>query len=207
MSAKTYRVNEIFYSLQGEGLWTGTPMVFVRLSGCNLHCPFCDTAHQEGVPMSAGAILDKVREVGGGCRIICLTGGEPLLQADEDLIEAFSLVGFSVHVETNGTFPLPPGIDWVTFSPKLDFDSGGTIRLEHADEVKVVFRRAFSQADILLREAQVERWARVSAQDHSLQPCFDAKTGQSNIEETVAYILSHPHWRLSLQTHRLLNIP
>ena len=206
MSAKTYRVNEIFYSLQGEGLWTGTPMVFVRLSGCNLRCAFCDTSHQDGVPMSAGDILDKVREVGGACRIICLTGGEPLLQADEDLLDTFSLAGYRVHVETNGTFPLPRGIDWVTFSPKLDFDANGTVRLEHADEVKVVFRRASSQADILLREAQVEQWACNKAWDHFLQPCYDAKTGQSNIEETIAYILSHPHWRLSLQTHRLLNI-
>lgn len=206
MSAKTYRVNEIFYSLQGEGMWTGTPMVFVRLSGCNLRCPFCDTAHQEGRPFSAPAILDAVRRVGGACRVICLTGGEPLLQADEALIRTFSDAGYSVHVETNGTCEAPEGLDWITFSPKLDFDPRGEIRLQHADEVKVVFRPASGEADVLLREAQVERWARVPAEDHSLQPCADPATEESNIAETVAYILAHPHWRLSLQTHKLLNI-
>lgn len=206
MSAKTYRVNEIFYSLQGEGMWTGTPMVFVRLSGCNLRCPFCDTAHQEGRPFSAPAILDAVRRVGGACRVICLTGGEPLLQADEALIRTFSDAGYSVHVETNGTCEAPEGLDWITFSPKLDFDPRGEIRLQHTDEVKVVFRPASGEADVLLREAQVERWARVPAEDHSLQPCADPATGESNIAETVAYILAHPHWRLSLQTHKLLNI-
>lgn len=206
MSAKAYRVNEIFYSLQGEGMWTGTPMVFVRLSGCNLRCPFCDTAHQEGRPISAPAILEEVRRVGGACRIICLTGGEPLLQADEALIRTFADAGYSVHVETNGTCEAPEGIDWITFSPKLDFDPHGEIRLQHADEVKVVFRPASGEADVLLREAQVERWARVPAEDHSLQPCADPVTGESNIAETVAYILAHPHWRLSLQTHKLLNI-
>lgn len=206
MSAKTYRINEIFYSLQGEGMWTGTPMVFVRLSGCNLRCTFCDTAHQEGRPFSAPAILDAVRRVGGACRVICLTGGEPLLQADEALIRTFSDAGYSVHVETNGTCEAPEGLDWITFSPKLDFDPRGEIRLQHADEVKVVFRPASGEADVLLREAQVERWARVPAEDHSLQPCADPATGESNIAETVAYILAHPHWRLSLQTHKLLNI-
>ena len=206
MSAKTYRINEIFYSLQGEGMWTGTPMVFVRLSGCNLRCPFCDTAHQEGRPFSAPAILDAVRRVGGACRVICLTGGEPLLQADEALIRTFSDAGYSVHVETNGTCEAPEGLDWITFSPKLDFDPRGEIRLQHADEVKVVFRPASGEADVLLREAQVERWARVPAEDHFLQPCADPVTGESNIAETVAYILAHPHWRLSLQTHKLLNI-
>ena len=206
MSARQYKVNEIFYSLQGEGLWTGTPMVFVRLSGCNLRCPFCDTRHEEGVFLSAGAIVEEALRVGGSCRIICLTGGEPLLQADAALLEAFHQAGFTVHVETNGTCGLPEGLDWVTFSPKEDFDPRGTVRLQHADEVKVVFRQAHGQADTLLREAQIERWAKVQAEDHSLQPCADPVTGVSNIEETVAYILAHPHWRLSLQTHKLLNI-
>lgn len=206
MSARTYRVNEIFYSLQGEGMWTGTPMVFVRLSGCNLRCPFCDTAHQEGRPMTAAAIVEDALRAGGTCRIICLTGGEPLLQADEALIRAFDDAGFSVHVETNGTCAAPEGIDWITLSPKADFDPRGEVRIQHADEVKLVFRQAHGEADALLREAQVERWALIPAKDHSLQPCADPVTGESNIAETVAYILDHPHWRLSLQTHKLLNI-
>lgn len=206
MSARQYKVNEIFYSLQGEGFWTGTPMVFVRLSGCNLRCPFCDTRHEDGVLMTAEAIVDETRKVGGTCRKICLTGGEPLLQADEWLLDTFHEAGYSVHVETNGTFEAPTGIDWITLSPKVDFDPRGEIRLQKANEVKLVFRNAIGEEDIRLREAQIERWAHFPAQDHLLQPCADPRTGLANERETVAYILEHPHWRLSLQTHKLLNI-
>lgn len=199
MSAKTYRVNEIFYSLQGEGCWTGSPMVFVRLSGCNLRCPFCDTRHENGALMAAEAIVAEALRVGGACRIICLTGGEPLLQADAALLDTFHMAGFSVHAETNGTCELPEGLDWVTFSPKEDFDPRGLVRLQRADEVKVVFPAG-------AEEARIERWASFPAKYHALQPCADPVTGVSNIKETVAYVLAHPHWRLSLQTHKLLNI-
>ena len=107
MNAKTYRVNEIFFSLQGEGFWTGTPMVFVRLSGCNLKCPFCDTDHSAFQEMTAGEIVKEAMAAGNTCRRICLTGGEPSLQADEALLKAFHEAGYTVHMETNGTLPVP----------------------------------------------------------------------------------------------------
>ena len=115
-----YRVNEIFLSLQGEGFWTGTPMVFLRFSGCNLRCPFCDTDHSGYREMSAEEIVTEILQTGGDCRRVCVTGGEPSLQLDEALVEALHHAGFQVHVETNGTRVLPGGVDWVTLSPKTD---------------------------------------------------------------------------------------
>ena len=100
-----YRVNEIFCSLQGEGFWTGTPMVFLRFSGCNLKCPFCDTDHGGFREMSDGEIVAEILQAGGSCRRVCVTGGEPSLQLDEVLVDALHGAGFKVHVETNGTRP------------------------------------------------------------------------------------------------------
>ena len=205
MSAKTYRVNEIFYSLQGEGFWTGTPMVFVRLSGCNLRCSFCDTSHEDGVLLSAGAILEKVRTLGGPCRRICLTGGEPLLQADKQLLDAFHQAGYSVHVETNGTCEVPVGIDWITLSPKEDvpqLQGKGKVVLEKADELKLVF-------DGSLPQERLHFWAAFPATWHFLQPCDtgNARANASLTAQCMACIQeSGAPWRLSLQTHKLLNI-
>ena len=197
MNAKAYRVNEIFYSLQGEGFWTGTPMVFVRLSGCNLKCPFCDTDHAEFTAMSASTIMEVALEAGSGCRRICLTGGEPSLQADEELISAFHAAGFTVHMETNGTLPLPAGVDWVTLSPKnqvAGLKGNGTVVLQKADEVKLV----------LAPGVEPSAWETFPATWHFLQPCDTA--GRMNTAETISYIEAHPIWRLSLQTHKLLGI-
>lgn len=188
MSAKTYRVNEIFYSLQGEGFWTGTPMVFVRLSGCNLQCPFCDTDHRSFRAMTAEEMVSAVRLCGGACRRICLTGGEPSLQADDALIRAFHHAGYTIHMETNGTHALPAGVDWVTLSPK------SAIVLQAANELKLVFTP----------DAEPSRWASFPAQWHFLQPCD--LHGVMNTAQTIAYIQANPAWRLSLQTHKLLNI-
>ena len=188
-----YRVNEIFFSLQGEGFWTGTPMVFLRLSGCNLKCPFCDTDHSGFREMSATEIVAEVSEAGGACRKVCVTGGEPSLQLDKPLVEALHGAGFRIHMETNGTRKLPEGIDWITLSPKADvpgLKGDGTVLLEKADEVKVVFQGA-----------DVEKWADFPAPWHFLQPC-----SCDNTEETVGYIQRHPGWRLSIQTHKYLNI-
>ena len=115
-----YIINEIFCSLQGEGFWTGTPMVFVRFSGCNLKCPFCDTDHAKGTEMTAEEIVAEAVRIGGGCGRVCVTGGEPSLQLDPILVEAFHAEGFKVHVETNGTRPLSGGVDWITVSPKSE---------------------------------------------------------------------------------------
>ena len=196
-----YRVNEIFYSLQGEGSWTGTPMVFVRLSGCNLQCPFCDTDHAEFTAMSASTIVEVALEAGSGCRRICLTGGEPSLQADEELISAFHAAGFMVHMETNGTREVPAGVDWVTLSPKNQvpgLKGAGTVVLKKADEVKLVFAPGVDPA----------AWASFPATWHFLQPCdvADPVRNREILRLTVEYIQLHPSWRLSLQTHKFLGI-
>ena len=150
------KINEIFYSLQGEGFHTGTPAVFVRFSGCNLRCSFCDTRHEEGVMMTDEEIVEKVSSF--PARIVILTGGEPSLWIDKALISRLREAGKQICIETNGTRPLPDGIDWVTCSPK-----------ENAPVV--------------------------------LEPC-----SCQNTKEVVDYILRHPRWRLSLQTHKLIDI-
>jgi len=195
-----YRINEIFYSLQGEGFWTGTPMVFVRMSGCNLHCPFCDTDHLACREMEAEEIADEAVRTGGACGRVCVTGGEPSLQLDRTLVEALHKAGFKVHVETNGTRSLPEEVDWTTLSPKEDVEGlkgDGKVVLERADEIKVVFQGEVNP-----------RWADFPARWHFLQPCDTGDPDRNGklVAETIGYIQRHPRWRLSLQTHKLLNI-
>lgn len=197
-----YRVNEIFRSLQGEGFWTGTPMVFVRLSGCNLNCPFCDTDFRSFKEMSADEIAKEAKRL--GCSRVCITGGEPLLQLDSDLIDILHGIGLTIHVETNGTRPAPENIDWITLSPKEDFTNpaSGKVVLEKADEVKLVYNGSLSQE-------RLKYWADFPASWHFLQPCDTGEGGKNRqiLEETVNYILSHDNrWRLSLQTHKFLGI-
>lgn len=200
-----YRINEIFLSLQGEGFWTGTPMVFVRFSGCNLHCPFCDTDHSAFREMTGEQLLKAVREAGKGCRRICLTGGEPSLQADGALIQVLHEAGYRLHIETNGTRPLPEGLDWITLSPKADVPAlkgDGTVVLPEAHEVKLVF-------DGSLPPETIARWAAFPAAWHFLQPCDtgDPVRNAALLEQTLATIQAAPDsWRLSLQTHKLLGI-
>ena len=194
-----YRVNEIFYSLQGEGFWTGTPMVFLRLSGCNLKCPFCDTEHGSFREMTAEEIVREMQAY--GCGRACVTGGEPSLQLDKELVDALHDAGFRIHVETNGTRPLPEGVDWVTLSPKTDvpgLKGDGTVVLEKADEVKVVYAGGVD-----------EKWAAFPAEWHFLQPCDvgDPEKNRAILAETIDHVRRNPLWRLSLQTHKLMNIP
>lgn len=178
------KINEIFYSLQGEGYHTGTPAVFIRFSGCNLKCSFCDTQHEEGVMMTDEAILAEVDRY--PAEMVILTGGEPALWIDEELIELLHQHGKYVCIETNGTRQLPASIDWVTCSPK----KGGTIVLSSMDEVKVVY------------EGQdLTPYEDFSAKHYFLQPCSGL-----NILETVAEVMERPLWRLSLQTHKLIDI-
>ena len=194
-----YRVNDIFYSLQGEGFWTGTPMVFLRLSGCNLKCPFCDTEHGSFREMTAEEIVREMQAY--GCGRACVTGGEPSLQLDKELVDALHDAGFRIHVETNGTRPLPEGVDWVTLSPKTDvpgLKGDGTVVLEKADEVKVVYAGGVD-----------EKWAAFPAEWHFLQPCDvgDPEKNRAILAETIDHVRRNPLWRLSLQTHKLMNIP
>ena len=194
-----YKVNEIFCSLQGEGYNTGTASVFIRLSGCNLHCAFCDTRHEEGTMMSLPEIVEQVM-LYPKAPLIVLTGGEPSLWIDEDFVMGLKrMTGKRIAIETNGTRPLPHGIDWVTLSPKTGLGNSGDLPvvLTRCDELKVVYLgQDLSQYDS------------ITAAHRYLQPCWVANPDQcrSNMQATVQAILDHPEWRLSLQTHRILGI-
>ncbi|WP_270712535.1 7-carboxy-7-deazaguanine synthase QueE [Phocaeicola coprophilus] len=179
------KINEIFYSLQGEGYHAGTPAVFVRFSGCNLKCDFCDTRHEEGTEMENGEIVKAVEQY--PCRMVILTGGEPGLWIDSALVDALHASGRYVCIETNGTCLLPENIDWVTCSPK----QGTSLKVAHVDEVKVVYLGQ-----------DVSAYLDIPARHYFLQPC-----SCQNTDEVIAYIKQHPVWRLSLQTHKLINIP
>ena len=133
------KINETFISLQGEGHFTGTPAFFLRLSGCNLQCPFCDTNHQAFREMSEDEIVREASREKP--RHIVVTGGEPALQLTQSLVDKLHEAGFFIQVETNGTLPLPEGIDWVTCSPKRaplqTSPQGGRL---HVDELKVLYK-------------------------------------------------------------------
>jgi len=210
----TYTVREIFYTLQGEGAHVGRPAVFCRFSGCNLWtgretdraaavCKFCDTdffgvGPDGGRFATAGALADAVavrwpRDDGARGRpyVVC-TGGEPLLQLDAALIDAFHARGFEVAVETNGTQPAPPGLEWVCVSPKAD----APLVLTHGDELKLVFPQAGGGP---------ERYAGLDFAHFSLQP-MDGPDLAGNTRAALEYCLEHPQWHLSLQTHKSLGI-
>ena len=194
-----WKVNEIFHSLQGEGFNTGTASVFIRLSGCNLHCDFCDTRHEEGTMMSLPEIVEQVMQY-PKAPLIVLTGGEPSLWIDEDLVDGLKrMTGKTIAIETNGTRPLPKGIDWVTLSPKAGIgDSGDApVVLTHCDELKVVYLgQDLSQYD------------NIEATHRYLQPCWtdDPQTRHHNLHTTIQAVMDNPQWHLSLQIHRILKI-
>lgn len=193
-----WKVNEIFCSLQGEGYNTGTASVFVRFSGCNLKCNFCDTDHNSGTQMSLPAIISEVCKY-PKAPLIVLTGGEPSLVIDDELILGLKSTGKKIAIETNGTHKLPSGIDWVTLSPKFTFVGGDAqpCVLTECDELKVVY----CGQDLAVYDDIVAKYK-------FLQPCFvaDEQQCRQNINICVEAVLAHPDWRLSLQTHRILNI-
>ena len=213
-----YAVKEIFYTLQGEGVRAGRPAVFCRFAGCNLWsgreadralavCRFCDTdfvgtdgtgggKFAEAETLAAviaeqwpTTALPKVRPY-----VVC-TGGEPLLQLDEALIAALHRRGFEVAVETNGTVPTPPGLDWLCVSPKAN----APVQLTQGDELKLVYPQPEP-------EAQPERFTHLAFREFLLQPLAGPDQA-ANTQAAVAYCLAHPQWRLSLQLHKLLGIP
>lgn len=197
------KINEIFYSLQGEGHHIGYPTVFIRFSGCNLDCDFCDTNHKEGIYMSDNDIIHAVNLYRADW--IVLTGGEPSLQIDADFIKALRrATGKKIAIETNGTRPLPPGIDWVTVSPKENIGGNGILPVivERADEIKVVevgqeLEKYFS---LPCRGPQTLMY---------LQPCYvdDAEQRRENRMRTLRRVFADPRWTLSVQLHRFLHIP
>jgi 7-carboxy-7-deazaguanine synthase len=210
----TYAVKEIFYTLQGEGANAGRPAVFCRFAGCNLWtgheqdrhkavCRFCDTdfvgtdgtlgGKYRSAAELAAAVAREWPPVNGRSRpLVVCTGGEPLLQLDVPLVDAFHAAGFEIAVETNGTLQPPPGIDWICVSPK----AGSETVLLRGNELKLVYPQ---------ERAQPERFADADFEHFYLQP-MDGYELEANIAATIAYCLAHPQWRLSLQTHKITGI-
>ena len=193
---KRYKINEIFYSLQGEGYFAGTPSLFIRFSGCNLHCPFCDTAHEAGRSLSLSDILDEA----AACPAthVVLTGGEPSLFVGQEIIDGLHALGKFIAIETNGTHALPEGIDWVTLSPKTPFVPGAPpVVLHSCDELKLIFDGR-----------PVPEFRGLSVSHRFVQPCDTGDDAHNAVitAAAIAYCLQHPTWRLSLQTHKLTGI-
>lgn len=196
------RINEIFHSLQGEGARTGSPSVFVRFSGCNKECWFCDTAHHEGEMLDDEETVRRINALPGGW--IVLTGGEPGLWIDNGFIEMLhDRTGRKIAIETNGSVALPEGIDWVTVSPKCGVEGAGdyAVLARHADEVKVVD----TGQDL---ELYFSLPCVTDSTRFYLQPCHvdDAVQNKANMERTVGRVLADPRWTLSVQLHRWLGI-
>ena len=218
----TYRVKEVFATLQGEGANTGRVAVFCRFAGCNLWsgqerhratavCQFCDTdfvgtdgpgggkfgdapslaAHVAAMWPSGDPATEADRS--GQSPLVVCTGGEPLLQLDDDLIDALHNHGFEVAVETNGTLPVPDGVDWVCVSPK----AGAPLVVTTGDELKLVFPQPGAEPG-MFEHLAFGHWF--------LQP-MDGPDAAANTSATVAHCLEHPRWRLSMQTHKVLGIP
>ena len=209
----TYTVKEIYYTLQGEGGQAGRAAVFCRFTGCNLWtgreedrskavCQFCDTdfigtdgpggGKFASADALAQAVLKHWPSGSGGKPLVVFTGGEPLLQLDEALVDALHAAGFEIAVETNGTQPAPEGLDWICVSPKADAE----LVLRRGTELKLVFPQS---------NAMPERFANLDFQHFFLQP-MDGIEGRKNTQKAIAYCLQHPQWRLSIQTHKVIGI-
>lgn len=209
----SYSVKEIFYTLQGEGAHTGRAAVFCRFAGCNLWtgreedrhraiCRFCDTDFL-GTDGEGGARFEDAARLGeavartwrggGENRFVVLTGGEPVLQIDEALLDELRGRGFEIAIETNGTVPVPAGIDWICVSPK----AGTEIVVRSGDELKLVYPQEGAEPE------QFEGW---DFTHFFLQP-MDSPEKRANTEKAVEYCMKNPLWRLSIQSHKILGIP
>jgi len=208
----SYAVKEIFYTLQGEGALTGRPAVFCRFSGCNLWsgreedraeavCTFCDTdfvgidGSNGGRYRDAAALAEAVVAAwpeGAGNQFVVCTGGEPLLQLDPPLVDALHARGFDIAIETNGTIPPPPGIDWVCVSPK----AGAAVVVTAGDELKIVVpQEGLDPLD----------FAGLDFARFSVQP-MDGPDRAGTTEWAIRFCLAHPQWQLSLQTHKITGV-
>ena len=208
----SYAVKEIFLTLQGEGGQAGRPAVFCRFAGCNLWsgreedraravCTFCDTdfvgMDGEGggrfaTPDDLARAIEAAWTGGPHDRLVVLTGGEPVLQVDEPLLAALHDRGFSVALETNGTLPVPPGVDWICVSPKAQ----APVVQTRGQELKLVFPQA---------GVDPARFEGLDFERFLLQP-MDGPDREANTRAAIAYCLAHPRWRLSVQTHKYLGI-
>lgn len=212
----SYTVKELFYSLQGEGAQSGRPAVFLRFAGCNLwtgreqdrataQCRFCDTDFVGGQKYADASILaravadlwprgeaDQSPRGGGGFPYVVCTGGEPALQLDTPLIDALHRQGFEVAVESNGTLPLPPGLDWVCISPK----AGTDLVVRAGDELKLIWPQDGIDPQSLLSLPF----------RHTYLQAQDGPQAADNLHRCVQYCLTHPAWRLSLQSHKIIGI-
>lgn len=207
-----YAVKEIFYTLQGEGAHSGRAAVFCRFAGCNLWsgreadrltaaCTFCDTdfvgTDGEGggkfaiAADLADAVAGKWPQTDSGKRFVVCTGGEPLLQLDAALIDALHRQNFWIAIETNGTIPVPEGVDWVCVSPK----SGTPLAVTRGDELKVVYPQ----------ETDPRSYAQLNFEHFFIQP-KDGDHAQDSLRAAIRFCSENPRWRLSLQTHKLIGI-
>lgn len=181
-----YKVNEIFYSIQGEGYNTGLACVFIRFSGCNLSCDFCDTEHETYQEMKIDGIINELNNF--QCKNVVITGGEPAYQKDlSKLIKALKENGYWISIETNGTGKVPENIDWITVSPKTrDF-------LKTGDELKIVYNNHSKK--------QLKDFLKLGFKHFYLQP-----KSLKNTDEVINIIKSMPEWKLSVQIHKLIGI-
>lgn len=192
---RIFRINDIFYSLQGEGHNTGRAAVFIRFAGCNLRCSFCDTEFNAYREISDEEIVDAVKSFSPQTSdvkpLVVLTGGEPTLQVDEAFVDLLHQLGYEVAMESNGTRQAPKNLDWLTVSPKQNPVH------QHCQELKVVFNSNGEVTDF-----------GIDADYYYLQPCDtgDAARNAQIMSDCIQYIENHPKWRLSLQTHKLIGI-
>lgn len=188
-------VNEIFYSLQGEGGRTGQASIFIRLAKCNLTCSFCDTDFERGVKMTIDEILRKIGPY--GCKWIIWTGGEPTLQLTDAIVALFKEKGYLQAIETNGTRRVPEGIDYITCSPKQQFEKVREL-IPEVDELRFPIQKGDPLPDIAILP---------KAKHHFLSPIFDNNNIiQENIDYCVYLVKENPLWALSLQIHKLIGI-
>lgn len=205
----SYRINELFYSLQGEGRNTGRAAVFIRFAGCNLRCSFCDTEFDSYREMSADEIVDAISV--WSSRFVVLTGGEPTLQVDDAFVDLLHQHGYEVAMESNGTRPAPRNLDWLTVSPKDWWKASGGWWMEHSshiNELKIVFDEDTPENLSTLHPPLSTLHHSPSTLHLYLQPCDtgDAERNARILHLCIEYIKQHPQWRLSLQTHKLVGI-
>ena len=209
----TYSIKEIFYTLQGEGAHAGRPAVFCRFSGCNLWtgreqdrasavCQFCDTdfvgtdGERGGKFATPAALAEEINSLwpaGAGHKYVVFTGGEPLLQLDAPLIEAMHAAGFTIAIETNGTIEVPAGVDWICVSPKM----GSQLVVRKGNEIKVVIPQ---------KDQDLAAYEGLDFENFFVQP-MDGPLAAFNTTLAIETCKRNPKWKLSLQTHKLLNIP